>query len=131
MPRQPQRCRPAAFSFSRMVRDGHVTLSVGSCDGLQSAKVFLNAGRSVTPRRWSSRPLRASKTSTVSRSTAVSTPPRPSSRATRFSVARTDRRKTSSKVRVLYTLNNTGPLNKVAPPCPKKGVIGKRPGGVR
>ena len=34
--------------------------------------------------------------------------------------------KTSDKrIKVLYTLNNTGPLKKVAPPCPKKGVIGK------
>ena len=29
------------------------------------------------------------------------------------------------KIRVLYTLNNTGPLTDVAPACPKKGVIGK------
>jgi hypothetical protein len=29
------------------------------------------------------------------------------------------------KIKVFYTLNNTGPLTKVAPPCPKKGVIGK------
>ena len=30
-----------------------------------------------------------------------------------------------TKFKVLFTLNNTGPLKKVAPPCPKKGVIGK------
>jgi hypothetical protein len=30
-----------------------------------------------------------------------------------------------TKFKVLYTLNNTGPLKKVAPPCPKKGVIGE------
>ena len=30
-----------------------------------------------------------------------------------------------TKFKVIYTLNNTGPLTKVAPPCPKKGVIGK------
>jgi hypothetical protein len=29
------------------------------------------------------------------------------------------------KIRVLYTLNNTGPLTNVAPPCEKKGVLGK------
>jgi hypothetical protein len=29
------------------------------------------------------------------------------------------------KIKVIYTLNNTGPLTKVAPPCPKKGVLGK------
>jgi hypothetical protein len=29
------------------------------------------------------------------------------------------------KIKVIYTLNNIGPLKKVAPPCPKKGVIGK------
>ena len=30
-----------------------------------------------------------------------------------------------TKFKVLYTLNNVGPLKKVAPPCPKKGVLGK------
>ena len=34
-------------------------------------------------------------------------------------------RKTTTKIKVIYTLSNTGPLKKVAPPCPKKGVIGK------
>jgi hypothetical protein len=29
------------------------------------------------------------------------------------------------KIKVIYTLNNTGPLTKVAPPCPKKGVLGQ------
>ena len=29
------------------------------------------------------------------------------------------------RIKVIYTLKNTGPLKKVAPPCPKKGVIGK------
>jgi hypothetical protein len=29
------------------------------------------------------------------------------------------------KIRVLYTLNNTGPLTNVAPPCKKKGVLGE------
>jgi hypothetical protein len=30
-----------------------------------------------------------------------------------------------TKVKVIYTLNNTGPLNKVAPPCQEKGELGK------
>jgi hypothetical protein len=30
-----------------------------------------------------------------------------------------------TKFKVIYTLNNTGPLKKVAPPCPTKGVLGK------
>ena len=30
-----------------------------------------------------------------------------------------------TKFKVIYTLSNTGPLKKVAPPCPKKGVLGK------
>ena len=30
-----------------------------------------------------------------------------------------------TKFTVIYTLRNTGPLKKVAPPCPKKGVLGK------
>jgi hypothetical protein len=29
------------------------------------------------------------------------------------------------KIKVIYTLNNIGPLTKVAPPCPKKGLLGK------
>jgi hypothetical protein len=30
-----------------------------------------------------------------------------------------------SRIKVIYTLRNTGPLTKVAPPCPKKGKLGK------
>jgi hypothetical protein len=37
--------------------------------------------------------------------------------------AKTDHKK--PKIRVLYTLNNTGPLTNVAPPCKKKGVLGE------
>jgi hypothetical protein len=32
------------------------------------------------------------------------------------------------KIRVLYTLHNTGPLTDVAPPCAKKGVLGEGQG---
>ena len=39
--------------------------------------------------------------------------------------ARCPKAKDVTKFKVLYTLNNTGPLKKVAPPCPKKGVLGK------
>jgi hypothetical protein len=39
--------------------------------------------------------------------------------------ARCPETKDATKFKVLYTLNNVGPLKKVAPPCPKKGVIGK------
>jgi hypothetical protein len=31
----------------------------------------------------------------------------------------------TDRIKVLYTLRNIGPLKKVAPPCPKKDVIGK------
>jgi hypothetical protein len=31
----------------------------------------------------------------------------------------------TDRIKVLYTLRNIGPLKKVAPPCPKKGVLGK------
>jgi hypothetical protein len=30
-----------------------------------------------------------------------------------------------SRIKVAYTLRNTGPLTKIAPPCPKKGKLGK------
>ena len=30
-----------------------------------------------------------------------------------------------TKFKVFFTLNNTGPLKKVAPPCQKKGVLGE------
>ena len=59
----------------------------------------------------------------MTRCTAGSTPPRSSSRATRLFAPKIDHK--HHKIKVLYTLNNTGPLTKVAPPCPKKGVIGK------
>jgi hypothetical protein len=29
------------------------------------------------------------------------------------------------KIPVLYTFNNTGAVNKAAPPCPAKGVVGE------
>ena len=58
----------------------------------------------------------------MTRSTAGSTPPRSSWLATRRSVPRPQ---DVTKIKVLYTLNNTGPLTKVAPPCPKKGELGK------
>jgi hypothetical protein len=35
------------------------------------------------------------------------------------------RHKHVPKIPLIYTLKNTGPLTNVAPPCPKKGVIGK------
>ena len=31
----------------------------------------------------------------------------------------------ATKFKVFFTLNNTGPLKKVAPPCPEKGELGK------
>ncbi len=79
----------------------------------------------MAPRRWSSPPLRTSRIPTVSRCTAGSTLPRSILTCDKVLCGETESRTDVPKIHVIYTLDNTGPLTKVAPPCPKKGVIGE------
>ena len=102
--------------------DGHVTLSVGSCDGLANrfdgcrvagdtealVVTFIASlkdfhGKSLYDRKHPAKVILACDKVLGGKNGHYHKP----------------------KIKVIYTLNNTGPLKKVAPPCPKKGVIGK------
>ena len=109
--------------------DGHVTLSVGSCDGL--AKRFKGC-REVGD-------TEALVITTIASLKDADGDPLYSRKHPAKVILACDKvlcgkngHKTygknghkKPKIRVLYTLNNTGPLTNVAPPCPKKGVLGK------
>jgi len=102
--------------------DGHVTLSVGSCDGLIKVDdlrdcrtvggtegLVVTFIASLKDSDWDSLYSRT----------------HPAKVILACDKARCPKTDDVTRIKVLYTLNNTGPLNKVAPPCPKKGVIGK------
>jgi hypothetical protein len=100
--------------------DGHVTLSVGSCDGLADKfdgcrERAHTEGLVVTAiaslRDSDGDPLYSRK--------------HPAKAILACDEALCPKTKDVTKFKVFFTLNNTGPLKKVAPPCPKKGVIGK------
>jgi hypothetical protein len=108
------------FLFLQNGADGRVTLSVGSCDGL--AKRFggcREAGGTealvvtaiASLRDLHGKPLYDRKN-----------PAKVILACDKALCPKTD---DVTKFKVLFTLNNTGPLKKVAPPCPKEGVIGK------
>jgi hypothetical protein len=108
------------FLFLQNGADGRVTLSVGSCDGL--AKRFggcREAGGTealvvtaiASLRDLHGKPLYDRK--------------HPAKVILACDKALCPKTDDVTKFKVLFTLNNTGPLKKVAPPCPKKGVIGK------
>jgi hypothetical protein len=100
--------------------DGLVTLSVGSCDGLaerfdgchevgNTEALVITAIASLKDADGD--PLYSRK--------------HPAKVILACDKALCPKTKDVTKFKVLFTLNNTGPLKKVAPPCPKKGVIGK------
>jgi hypothetical protein len=100
--------------------DGHVTLSVGSCDGLADkfggCRERANTEALVVTVIGSLRdsdgdPLYSRK--------------HPAKAILACDEALCPKTKDVTKFKVIYTLNNIGPLEKVAPPCPKKGVHGK------
>ena len=100
--------------------DGHVTLSVGSCDGLAEklggCRERANTEGLVVTAIGSLRdsdgdPLYSRK--------------HPAKAILACDESLCPKTKDVTKFKVFFTLNNTGPLKKVAPPCPKKGVLGK------
>jgi hypothetical protein len=102
--------------------DGHVTLSVGSCDGLikvddprDCRKVGSTNGLVVTAigslKDSHGKPLYSRKH-----------PAKAILVCDKVLCPKTD---DVTKIKVFFTLNNTGPLKKVAPPCPEKGELGK------
>jgi hypothetical protein len=120
--------------------DGHVILSVGSCDGL--AKRFggcREAGDTealvvtaiASLRDFHGKPLYSrkhpAKVILACDKVLCGKNGHPDNhdhdKTRRWS--KTDDPNGVPRIRVIYTLKNTGPLKKVAPPCPKKGVLGK------
>jgi hypothetical protein len=101
--------------------DGHVTLSVGSCDGLaESVGGCEEAGSSTALVITAIASLKdADGDSLYSRK-------HPAKIILACDKALCPETQDATNVRVIYTLNNTGPLNKVAPPCKEKGELGKR-----
>jgi hypothetical protein len=100
--------------------DGRVTLSVGSCDGLADKfggcrEVDKTEGLVITAigslKDSDGDPLYSRK--------------HPAKAILVCDEARCPKSEDVTKIRVLFTLNNTGPLKKVAPPCEEEGELGK------
>ena len=95
---------------------GHVTLSVGSCDGLGPCRTTAETEALVVT---AIADLKDSQGNPLYSNTSPATV-----------VVACDKdlcREVSNgvpKIPVIYTFNNTGALDKVAPPCPAKGVVG-------
>jgi hypothetical protein len=100
--------------------DGHVTLSVGSCEGLAEKfggcrEVDKTEGLVITAigsLRDSDGDLLYSRK-------------HPAKVILVCDEALCPKTKDVTKVQVFFTLNNTGPLKKIAPPCPEEGELGK------
>ena len=104
--------------------DGLVTLSVGSCDGLVKVD-DLRQCREVGDTEALVVTAIASLKDADGDSLYSRKHPAKVILACDKTLCPTNGDNHKSKIKVIYTLNNTGPLNKVAPPCPKKGVLGK------
>jgi hypothetical protein len=101
---------------------GHVTLSVGSCDGLGPCKTGDGADALVVTAIANFKDAQGNPLySNTSPATLIIACDKALCRETANGVP---------KIPVIYTLDNTGPLDKVAQPCPAKGVIGNDQQGV-
>lgn len=98
--------------------DGLVTLSVGSCDGL--ANQFGGCRERRDAEALVVTAIASLKDADGDPLYSRKHPAKVILACDRVLCGNTDR------VEVFYTLNNTGPLRKIAPPCEKKGVLGKR-----
>jgi hypothetical protein len=103
--------------------DGRVTLSVGSCDDLVKVGGDLRDCRTVGGNEGLVVTFIASLKDSDGDS--LYSRKHPAKVILSCDESRCPETKDATKFKVLYTLNNVGPLKKVAPPCPKKGVIGK------
>jgi hypothetical protein len=103
--------------------DGHVTLSVGSCDGLVKVHDRLReCGERDGVKALVVTAIASLRDSDGDPLYSRKHPAKVILACDKALCPKTD---DVTKFKVLFTLNNTGPLKKVAPPCPKKGVIGK------
>jgi hypothetical protein len=109
------------FLFLKNGADGHVTLSVGSCDGL--ANRFGGCREVGNTKALVVTAIASLKDSHGKALYSKKHPAKIILACDKVLCPKIDHK--HHKIKVIYTLNNTGPLNKVAPPCPKKGVLGK------
>jgi hypothetical protein len=103
--------------------DGHVTLSVGSCDGLVKVSDRLRDCRERDD--VEGLVITAIASFKDSDGDPLYSRKHPAKAILACDESLCPKTKDVTKFKVIYTLNNIGPLKKVAPPCPKKGVIGK------
>ena len=119
--RRPNRrmCRTAVSFSCRTVLRATSLVSVGSCDGLGTARALLSAAteRYSSPPSRTSRPRTGPALQKSSPATLVVACDKDLCRETANGVP---------KLPVFFTLNNTGPLEAKADPCPTKGVIGEK-----
>ena len=103
--------------------DGHVTLSIGSCDGL--AERFDGCRKAGGTEALVITAIASLKDADGDPLYSKKHPAKVILACDKALCAKTHDHHHKPKIKVIYTLNNTGPLTKVAPPCTKKGVIGK------
>ena len=99
--------------------DGRVTLSVGSCDGLVKVDDLRNCRKVGNTEALVVTAIASLKDSKGKPLYSRKDPAKVILACDKVLCGKTDR------IKVLYTLRNTGPLKKVAPPCREKGVLGK------
>ena len=102
--------------------DGRVTLSVGSCDGLVKVP-----GRDECGEAGNVQALVVTAIANLNdfRGKPLYSRKDPAKVILSCDKVLCPKTQDVTKFKVIYTLNNTGPLKKVAPPCPKKGVLGR------
>jgi hypothetical protein len=105
--------------------DGHVTLSVGSCDGLVKVDDLRHCREVGDTEALVVTAIGSLKDSHGNSLYNRKHPAKAILACDKVLCGKTDHSYGKPRIKVIYTLNNTGPLNKVAPPCPKKGVLGK------
>jgi len=102
---------------------GHVTLSVGSCDGLVKVDDLRDCRTEGDTEGLVVTVIASLKDSDGDSLYSKKHPAKVVLACDKVLCPKIDHK--HHKIKVIYTLNNIGPLTKVAPPCPKKGVIGK------
>ena len=122
MPHQPRTVPTCGFLRLKNGADGHVTLSVGSCDGLVKVDDFGGCREVGDTEALVVTAIASLKDADGDPLYSRKHPAKVILACDKALCPKTD---DVTKFKVLFTLNNTGPLKKVAPPCPKKGVIGK------
>jgi hypothetical protein len=106
--------------------DGHVTLSVGSCDGLVKVDDLRHCREVGDTEALVVTAIGSLKDADGDPLYSKKHPAKVILACDKVLCPKIDHKHHKHhKIKVIYTLNNTGPLTKVAPPCPKKGVIGK------